>query len=301
MTSTLGQQCVDAAKIRSLLSDEQIEERKSFIGGSDARKIMQGNWHDLWLQKTGRAIADSLETVFVVQLGNLTEKLNRAFLYIEHDIATMLPPRVDAYRHPLFPFMACNPDAFSADGQIVVDFKHTNAWNKPDKLLSTYFWQMQHNMFCTGTTRGMISPIYGNNMGEPIYVEQDLAQLELLQEAEAKFWKHVVDDKEPVDTAEVTGQFDPITTVLPAMRMRGTNKESEWSEAAEKFLANKEGRTKANDAEKDLKVLMPDDHRLAYGFGVIINRAKNGNLSLKKLSIQAVVREKLESGEDELV
>ena len=66
-------------------------------------------------------------------------------------------------------------------------------------------------------------------------------------------------------------------------------------------LANKEGRTKANDAEKDLKVLMPDDHRLAYGFGVIINRAKNGNLSLKKLSIQAVVREKLESGEDELV
>ena len=28
--------------------------RQGFIGGSDLYNIMQGNWHDLWLVKTGR-------------------------------------------------------------------------------------------------------------------------------------------------------------------------------------------------------------------------------------------------------
>ena len=29
-------------------------ERKGFLGGSDAVRIMNGDWHQLWLEKTGR-------------------------------------------------------------------------------------------------------------------------------------------------------------------------------------------------------------------------------------------------------
>ena len=29
-------------------------DRLGFIGGSDARRIMAGDWHTLWLEKTGQ-------------------------------------------------------------------------------------------------------------------------------------------------------------------------------------------------------------------------------------------------------
>lgn len=32
------------------------EERMKGIGGSDARKIVSGDWYDLWLEKTGKKI-----------------------------------------------------------------------------------------------------------------------------------------------------------------------------------------------------------------------------------------------------
>ena len=46
--------------------------RQGFIGGSDLYNIMQGNWHDLWLVKTGRKEPEDLSQVFRVQLGAFT-------------------------------------------------------------------------------------------------------------------------------------------------------------------------------------------------------------------------------------
>ena len=50
--------------------------RQGFIGGSDLYNIMQGNWHDLWLVKTGRKEPEDLSQVFRVQLGSFTEQFN---------------------------------------------------------------------------------------------------------------------------------------------------------------------------------------------------------------------------------
>ena len=50
--------------------------RQGFIGGSDARRIMEGDWHNLWLEKTGRAKSADLSENIAVQLGVWTEAFN---------------------------------------------------------------------------------------------------------------------------------------------------------------------------------------------------------------------------------
>ena len=51
-------------------------ERKGFIGGSDAVKIMNGNWYELWQIKTGRVEPEDLSHKVAVQMGITTEDMN---------------------------------------------------------------------------------------------------------------------------------------------------------------------------------------------------------------------------------
>src|ERR1035437_6517938 len=55
-------------------------DRRQFIGGSDARVIMgkeEKALHRLWREKRGEAAALDLSGVLIVQLGLVTEDLNR--------------------------------------------------------------------------------------------------------------------------------------------------------------------------------------------------------------------------------
>ena len=51
-------------------------ERRGFIGGSDAVKIMNGDWIELWEIKTGRIKSPDLSKNLAVQMGILTEDFN---------------------------------------------------------------------------------------------------------------------------------------------------------------------------------------------------------------------------------
>jgi predicted phage-related endonuclease len=59
-----------------------IQDRRSFIGGSDARIIMgsdQAALVRLWREKRGEAEAEDLSGNLIVQLGAVTEELNRSW------------------------------------------------------------------------------------------------------------------------------------------------------------------------------------------------------------------------------
>ena len=49
------------------------QERFGFIGGSDVSRIMSGDWHSLWEEKTRRAEPEDLSDNLAVQIGTLTE------------------------------------------------------------------------------------------------------------------------------------------------------------------------------------------------------------------------------------
>ena len=65
-----------------LASSKRPESRRYFIGGSDARIIM-GNDEAalirLWLEKRGEAESEDLSSNLIVQLGKVTEELNRSW------------------------------------------------------------------------------------------------------------------------------------------------------------------------------------------------------------------------------
>ena len=52
-----------------MLTKEALIERRKGLGGSDAAKIVAGDWHALWLDKTGRVEPEDLSAVWPVQLG----------------------------------------------------------------------------------------------------------------------------------------------------------------------------------------------------------------------------------------
>ncbi|MDH3235721.1 MAG: endonuclease, partial [Alphaproteobacteria bacterium] len=54
---------------------EQIQ-RSSGVGGSDAGRVMTGDWFALWEEKTGRREPEDLTDVLQVQIGIVTESLN---------------------------------------------------------------------------------------------------------------------------------------------------------------------------------------------------------------------------------
>jgi hypothetical protein len=60
--------------------------RMGFIGGSDAVKIIRGDWHDLYNEKIGIAQPSDLSHLFNVQLGTYTEQFNLAWFEQEYGV-----------------------------------------------------------------------------------------------------------------------------------------------------------------------------------------------------------------------
>ena len=86
-------------------------ERRHFVGGSDARIIMgkdEKALHHLWREKRGEAAPLDLSAVLIVQLGLVTEDLNRRWYELNsgHRIS-------DIQRHAIhrtIPWMAATLD-----------------------------------------------------------------------------------------------------------------------------------------------------------------------------------------------
>ena len=75
-----------------MLRQVKTEDRRSFIGGSDARVIMgqdEANLVRLWQEKRGEIEPEDLSGNLVVQLGTVTEELNRR--WYERNTGSAIP------------------------------------------------------------------------------------------------------------------------------------------------------------------------------------------------------------------
>ena len=250
-------------------------ERRKGIGGSEAGKIMAGDWYELWLLKTGRKEPDDLTWVLPVPIGIITEDLNRR--WFEHhtgiDVSTF---GCDHLVHPDLQFMRANLDGFCAGG--IFEAKHTGAFSKPEEIVSRYYPQLQHNMLVAGVETAYLSVFFGTLKWEWFTVEADPEYQAELMAKEAEFWAHVEKDVEPENRAAST-----VSIALDDMRevvMTGSN---EWASAAADWLENKAAAKRFDTASKRLKGLVEPDVKLAAGHGVQVKRSKNGSLSITEM------------------
>ena len=176
-----------------------VGERPLGIGGTDAARIVEGDWKNLYNEKLGFQDREDLSNVLPVQMGIHTESLNRQWYnkqtgcYVKHT--------ADVIVNCNHKFMFASLDGMvEKNNELMVwDAKHTNAFMKRDKLVEKYYPQMQHYMFVTELKKAVLSVFYGNLKWEEIIIEQDKEFQWSLLKAELMFWNMFENNVEPPD------------------------------------------------------------------------------------------------------
>lgn len=253
-------------------TQEWHDERAKGIGGSDAGRIMKGDLLALWEEKTGRREPEDLTWVLPVQIGTVTEALNRTwFSHYRQPVNTDDCEHLVSLDHP---FMRANLDG-RCDGAIF-EAKHVSAFAKEDEILSRYYPQLQHCMVVAGLPLAHLSVFYGTQKWETYEIEADETYQADLIAREAGFWRHVETDTPPANTASVG-----VEIALDDMREVSFAGDNEWACDAGEWLDNYEGAKKFERAAKNLKARVEPNVKLAVGYGVKVTRAKNNSLTIR--------------------
>src|SRR3954471_23423887 len=125
--------------------------RRLFVGGSDTRIIM-GNDEAalirLWRQKRGEAEPEDLSGNLVVQLGSVTEDLNR--IWYERNSGRQVRDVQRHLRHALIPWMGATLDGIVDGTEAVFESKFMLPWSFSEEAAAEkYMAQLQHNMWVT--------------------------------------------------------------------------------------------------------------------------------------------------------
>ena len=177
-------------------------DRTKGIGGSDATKLVAGEWKNLYLEKKGLKEQDDLSFVLPVQLGIYTESFNRDW-FAAHNNGLYVQESEDVLYHKDYDYIYANLDGFVLDDnfkkQGVFEAKHVHAFTKDDTILEKYYAQVQHYMMVSRLPRAWLSVIFGNNKYKAFMIEKDQKFQKKLLKAEEMFWQHIINEEEPAD------------------------------------------------------------------------------------------------------
>jgi hypothetical protein len=276
------------------LSPEQIEQRRKFIGGSDAGEVMTGDWRKLWAIKTGRAQPEDLSNILAVQMGSFTEDLN-AFWYTKQTGRGILN-RGGFGKSLVYDWMAANLDGWTTTSKGVGaywDAKHVGRLDEATVL--RYTPQMTHCCTILGLDWWVLSVFVGNSKWEIVEQEVDPVYQATLIAREREFWGYVERDEEPPEvSAPVLAPKpqpkrrnidvpinidDPVFGAL----MQRENWLPEMVEAMAAFARTDAAAKVHAIARKDMDRLMPEDVGLVTRGNIIAKRDGRGFVaSLKK-------------------
>src|SRR5687768_6365426 len=130
------------------MSTHGRQERRTYVGGSDARVLMSTDdtaLLRLWQEKRGEIEPEDLSRNLLVQLGTITEDLNRR--WFEQETGQSIYQVQHFRRHPTYTFMGATLDGFVNDRCAVYEAKFMLPWNfDQDAAADKHMAQLQHNM-----------------------------------------------------------------------------------------------------------------------------------------------------------
>jgi len=251
-------------------------DRRSFIGGSDARIIMgedETALLRLWREKRGEIEPEDLSDNLIVQLGRATEELNRRW-YVRNtgNAVKDVQRRV---QHPLHKWMAATLDGMVAGSGAVFEAKFMLPWTFSEEAAAEkHMAQLQHNMWVTASRMAVLSIITGGGKWVEMSIPADPLYQHLLITAEEKFWR-CVESGEPPCLFGV----EPPRPRVEAVRIVDMSSSNSWAEFAGVFCQTRTAYHEHDAARNELKKLIPEDAKEALGHGVRAKRSKSGAIS----------------------
>jgi hypothetical protein len=263
---------------------KSYEERRTFIGGSDARIIM-GNDEAalirLWREKRGEVESEDLSGNLIVQLGVATEELNRA--WYERNTGRSVRDVQRLVKHSAIPWMAATLDGIVEGTEAVFEAKFMLPWSFSEETAAEkHMAQVQHNMWVTHSGVAVLSIITGGGKWVEITIPMDPLYLTVLVSAEKKFWRCVQSGETPhLINAE------PPRPRIEAIRIVDMSSSNSWAEFAALFRSTRPAYLDHERARAELKALLPEDAKEAIGHGVRAKRSKSGAVSFDVLETEA--------------
>jgi len=133
--------------------------RRTFIGGSDARVIMgddEAALLRLWQEKRGEAAPEDLSGDLLVQLGSVTERLNRHW-YEKITVRAVTEVQRQVF-HAVHRWMAATLDGRVEATGAVFEAKFMLPWNFSEEAAAEkHMAQLQHNMWVTAARTAVLS------------------------------------------------------------------------------------------------------------------------------------------------
>ena len=265
-------------------SAEKNNKRRAFIGGSDARIIMGDDERALlrlWREKRGEIESENLSDNLLVQIGAATEDLNRR--WFERNTGQAVTDIQRQVQHPVLRWMAATLDGMVQTSGAVFEAKFMLPWSFSEEAAAEkHMAQLQHNMWVTNTKLSALSIITGGGKWVEIEIPADPLYQHLLLTAEKKFWRCVENGEAP----RLLG-FEPPRPRIAAVRIVDMSASNSWAEFAALFRDTREGFLAHERAKTELKALMPEDAKEAFGHGVRAKRSKSGAISFELLEVEA--------------
>ena len=172
-------------------------DRNKGIGGSDATRLYEGDWYQLYSEKIGETPPADLSDVLPVQMGIATENFN--IEWYKKKTGHKVTKQQEYLVHPKYDYIYAHIDGVIEDPKAILECKHTNAFSNPQKCLDKYIAQIQHYLMVSGLKKAYMSIFFGNMKYEIVEVEaNEKFQLKLLA-AEVLFWYFVKNKKAPPD------------------------------------------------------------------------------------------------------
>jgi hypothetical protein len=259
----------------------EASDRRHFIGGSDARIIMGNDEKaliNLWHMKRGEAEPEDLSKNLIVQLGVVTEDLNRR--WYEAQSGQTLTDIQRRMRHPVLRWMGATLDGRIEGSGAVFEAKFMLPWSFSEEAAAQkHMAQLQHNMWVVAARSAVLSVITGGGKWVEIRASADPLYQHLILTAERKFWRCVETGERPC----LFG-IEPPRPRLEAIRIVDMSSSNAWEEFAGIFVRTQAAHAEHEQAKAELKSLVPEDAMQAIGHGLRAKRSKSGAVSFDVLS-----------------
>jgi predicted phage-related endonuclease len=259
-------------------------DRRAFIGGSDARIIMGDDETALlrlWREKRGEVEPEDLSGNLIVQLGTVTEDLNRR--WYERNTGHAIKDVQRRVQHPVNKWMAATLDGRVDPGGAVFEAKFMLPWTFSEEAAAEkHMAQLQHNMWVSDARSSVLSIITGGGKWVELTLHADPLFQHLLLTAEKKFWRCVMSGEEP----RLFG-VEPPRPRLEAVRIVDMSASNSWAEFAAVFRRTRPAHQEHEGAKADLKKLVPEDAKETIGHGLRAKRSKSDAISFDLLELEA--------------